>query len=536
MGIRRLVIFALSLVCAGRAFADYHSYHPKSVIKLGKAFDAFSPDSDKTNNGYIVWKSYKESQEKGSDIEVNIHEVKSRSELYKNLSIDLAAESKFALGKGSASFSRISQVNFDERTVNYVIQARKTFKPIITSGELSLSDNGLKRIKQAVEESKIIRFRQIVGSEIVTQITKGAQVSVIYSFKASSKTKKDSIRAAINATWKSGSASANMLSEVEKSDSGYSLNLTAIQTGANEDGTTIENLIKSKPGDLGYVKDVIEKAVKGVDFESSKILGFATTKIEDIDDIAWEAGDQLSGISATLEYITRINTELYTTYSHINSKLSDIDNLLTNKKDAQLNKDAKDELIKLKNLFLVEREKLVSSFVANNKLSNNISSINKPIVNPPQFSAVDYLKKPFVKADSWSRSNISACRCCSQHDCEFHDMSLNFTLSIDILHPEFIDKIRIIKNDQGVGIIRPKDFGRILAGNGSTSFIYSSNHSQNKVYTWGDNNVGAEKNNWTNNFTKTEQNSSYVLEVTDTEGNVHKIDIGCYGKERNTLI
>jgi hypothetical protein len=519
-------IILATTVTASRA--EYNLYHPKSIISLGASYDKFNPGNDLTHTGYVAWSKKAIETEAGGEISVNIYQVDTRQKLFDLLSVDLKAEAKFGMASGSASYTRLSEMTFDDRTVNFVVKAAKVFgaERYSNAAIARLTPLGKKRLNEAAASGKFIPFRKMIGSEVVSSVTKGASISVIYSFRISDKLKKDRIQAKLNAEWASGKAEANILKVVEELDQSMSYQIDAIQIGTKAGAKDILGLINVAPGDVAVVRKILHDAIAEVEPSSGKILNFSTVSISTIDDIVSVGGEEFDNLAQLYESITNTNVALHEKHSLVEARLNLINRFLDLKSDVYYIPDGKEKLLALRARYMKLKSDLEAVFVNNNSYYANRGTLQGIDANLDEFSIAEFFKPPFAKLSKWTVSVMDARRCASTpYDCEKHDFYQNYIPEIDIVHPELISKMTLFRNGIAVANIGPSGIQKIISNNGSLKDIYETKYSTLGIYTWGANSVNAIGDQISASWFASERASTYLLEITSISAIPHVINI-----------
>lgn len=509
-------------------------YHPNSIIRLGCAYDSFEPDIDKTTTGYIEWEDPQETNQTSiASISIDIREATSLQQLYEATGVSFSAEAHIGLAKGSASFSSLSQSTFETTTATLIITAKKTFPPTIKTGKLRLSTTGKQRLSQAASKGEMLKFRKIVGSHIVTQIQKGASLSVIYQLKSSSSQKLNEIKSAFKAKYGAVSASGDIFQELRKIDSSVDWSVSALQLGANLQ-TNIESIITSSAGDLAAIKEIAKGAISAVTIDEAVPLSFTGTKIGLIDDVTWDGGEDFESSDRLLDLWRAYNESQFSTLQAAVKTYEKIKKLMGTPR-ALLIEGTEDELSKKLSTTAKTLETILNEY-SNREYGKNIKPQHTDITLE-KLEPEKYLKLPFATCINWVKTIISACRGCTGcENHEFHNFEQSFYPTINILHPDFITMIRLLKHGEPVATINSSQIKQLTSNNGDASPFYKSTHRRTNIYTWGANLVSAKSAELDAAFSHEESLAQYALSITDTEGYTHTVRIGAYGHLANEVV
>lgn len=509
-------------------------YHPNSIIRLGCAYDSFEPDIDKTTAGYIEWEDSQETNQTAiASIAIDIREAASLQQLYEAVGVSFSAEANIGLAKGSASFSSLTRSTFETTTATLIITAKKTFPPTIKTGKLRLSSNGKQRLSQAVSKGEILKFRKIVGSHIITQIQKGASLSVIYQLKSSSSQKINELKSSFKAKYGAVSAGGDIFQELKKIDSSLDWSVSAFQLGANLQ-TNIESIITSSAGDLAAIKEIAKGAISAVTIDEAVPLSFTGTKIGLIDDIIWDGGDDFEASDRVLDLWRAYNEGQFSNLQAATKTYEKIKRLLGTPR-ALLIEGSEEELSK-KLLATTKTLETILNEYSNREYKKDIKPIHTDIIME-RLEPEKYLKLPFASCINWVKTAIKVCRGCSGcENYEFHNFEQSFYPTINVLHPDFIAMITLLKHGEPVTTLNNSQIKELLSNNGDASPFYKSTHARTNIYTWGANLVFAKSAELDAAFSQEESLAQYALSITDTEGYTHTVRIGAYGHIANEVI
>jgi hypothetical protein len=537
--ILKLTFFSVMCCCSAIANAGFHYYHPSITVELGKAYDSFRPDVDVRSSGFFKWSETGFTQAPGlSDLQFKYSEVESIDQLYESLRIDINAEAKFGVSSGKASISHARELDFSGRSLTIVVTAFREYKEEAKKGNLSLTKLGIDRLKQAQDAGKLYLWRQVAGSEVVSSIVKGASTSIIYQFKSSSLEKKEALKSALSATWATGSANADFMQTAKSIDDDYSVTISYNQVGGSSDTTVLQNLINSKPGNIQALRKAMAGSLKNVSEKNAKLQFFKTTTIDSIGDVVFNTEGKISDVSTHFMNVIQARKEHFRRLLIANSRIEIANKLLDGKPDNSFTSTGKAKLTSLIDKIIKTRNKIISEsskYDSNNPSTSTITLNAGAVI--PRIVPTTYFNAPFAKLASWERTNLSFVRCGTKpYDCEFHDFYQSFYGKLEMVHPDFVERIRLIKNCNPVATIRSSQLKSFIANGGNLSNFYNSSHKREGVYTWGANNLPGEKNKSLSIFSGNEGKNKYILEITDIEAYTHYVKIGSYGKSDNSMI
>jgi hypothetical protein len=537
--ILKVALFSLTCFFAVTVNAGIHYYHPSITVELGKAYDSFRPDVDVRSSGFFKWSDTGFKQEPGlSDLQFKYSEIESIDQLYESLRLDINAEAKFGVSSGKASISHATELDFSGRSLTIVVTAFREYKEEAKKGNLSLTKLGIERLKQAKDVNKLYLWRQVSGSEVVSSIVKGASTSIIYQFKSSSLAKKEALKTALSATWATGSANADFMKTAKSIDADYSVTISYNQVGGSSDTSVLQNLINSKPGNIEALRKAMADSLKTVTEKNAKLQYFKTTTIDSIGDIVFNTEGEISIVSAHFINVIQARKEHFRRLLTANSRIEIANKLLDGKPDNSFSTGGKEKLTSLIETIIKTRNEIISEskkYNSNNPSTSTITLNAGAVI--PRIVPTAYFNTPFAKLASWERTNLSVVQCGTHpHDCEFHDFYQGFYGKLEIIHLDFIERLRLIKNCNPVATIRSSQMKSFIANGGSLSTFYQSSHKSEGVWTWGANHLPGARDGAISSFAAAERKSEYILEVTDIEAYTHYVKIGSYGKSDNSSV
>lgn len=284
-----LIRFALVALLALPVFVQAESYglSPGATIKLGSAYDPVNPERTFANAFYKAGAPDK-SAGASSDFSAQMYEIASAQSLNESLQLDAYAKARYGAFKAKGSYSRLRSMEFNERTLNIALVVRKTFTPDSFESGIGLSETGKFFLNtKVVNVDTADQFLNVGGSEVVSTITKGGVIYVVYQFKARDSSTRDRISAAFSASYAGTSAGVSSLNEIIRNNSNLRVEWNVITEGVDDKlaSDSIGALITSSAGDVPAVKQAMAKLVNSVNYASAKVLAFTTTPVSEIADI-----------------------------------------------------------------------------------------------------------------------------------------------------------------------------------------------------------------------------------------------------------
>ncbi len=284
------------------ATADAGAYEitPQTCVQLGKGFNPYTLDC-KVANG--IWEDSKSSATPVAGMVLfEASFVESRSELDRYLKLDINMSAKMSIFKGSLDLDYNSRTRTDDRSFYYVVHAWQDYSPE-NVGPLELTTRGeeLLREKRCLDEQgnglpgcirDLPGFFAAAGNEVVTSITKGSRISVVYKFTSSTLDKREELKSHLNSEFGSSfSSSADIHSILAQKDAGASWEYFVLQEGtfldpgnpmhqnhartADKSGATILELIGADPSNGPQIRDIIKRAA-AVTYSSAVPVRFNT--------------------------------------------------------------------------------------------------------------------------------------------------------------------------------------------------------------------------------------------------------------------
>jgi hypothetical protein len=505
------------------------TYHPKSAITLGEAYDDRNPSNDVAANKLFAWEDKSEENPPiSAAIEFEMSEIHSKKELYERLSLDISAEAKFGLTKAEASLNWEQQVTYTETSLVFFFSAKKTYYDEKINGRLVLSDAGKKQLETLCNSNKINRFLEGSGTDVVTRVTKATIVGVIYSFTIKDKTKIDDLRSHLGIKWSTGDANVDFEKYKRETDSSLNVFKKAFQNNVNEltpKDARISEIIGTDPGNLIEIKKALKNIIDNIseaDRKTAPIISFITLPINKITDII--NSDCFEIIDSYMDANQRINEECV----NLREYMLDVDyRLLTATKYRKkfnerqfLEKSDKllDEAIKDYKKIKSEISKTYSKTI-NCKAIEEIEIFDSDI---PEIEFQKILKPPYLSLKNWEIQSIDAG--CGN---ERLTVKSKIFLSLNIDFPESISEIELIQNNTVIRSFFQSDIQSIVSNNGSTVGIWSNDYSD-IVYCFGC--IADHRNSQFQTVSQQHKNSEkdkfYILRINTVNNAMHEIKIG----------
>lgn len=520
--------------------AETYYYHPSASIELGAPYDSFFPSENVSANGIFQWSEEGFTQEEGvNEVSFNYSEIFTSSELSKVLSIDANAEASFAFGSGSTSVKYGDISTRSQNEIIVAITATREYKPKRRNGTVSLSALGKEHLKTAVESDKLHLWRKIAGSDIIVETTSGHSVSLFYRFTTANVSKLESLRASVSATWSSGTAGADIVKSAKAVDSTVSIEMDYYKSGGSEDLDVVQAILTEKSGDVATIKKALAVSLNSGTSENARILRFSTLQVGSMPEVVFGTAGEfqlLSDYYAETRRARLIHFDRMLTATH---RLNLVQRLLDEKPNNLYVDNGRTKLIELK-------KELGSTVAAIKEEYSKYQSLDPAVgvvstasgIEIPQLSPIAYFKPSFVMPSEWVMTSGSAPRggWGNYNDGEFHDFYVEFYPKLEFVLPEFVQRIRLFRDNLPVATARRSDISEIIKDGGNFSPHYQSRHSSIKVYTWGANYMPGAFNDWKKAKADEEGKIKYTLEVTASDESKHYIDLGNYRNAGGKLI
>ncbi|MFT4018919.1 MAG: hypothetical protein QM668_18290 [Agriterribacter sp.] len=509
-------------------------FHPKSVVKLGRAFDVRSPFNDTSVNGFFAVSSKEEDPSEASATETfNIKEARDYTELFERMKLDIKLEAKFSFGSVNASFSDESSFSFTEENLIYVAQASKVYSPVQVE-TVELSEKGKKFWQEALKsyatnKDAIHRFQRTAGTDIVTQLTRGSQISLVYVFKCSSSEKKRTIKAQLEAGWTTGSVSVDFESELKRKDENLSVSIYGFQTAVSSqkvENGQLSDIINSKPGDIPKIKAIIANILREIsltDRNRCPILEFNTLELQTLAEISLSKG--YKPFMEALEVSNEIDEaviDLIKDRYRLQEQLNIIERIETTLIASDYKPNGQTSLQTIKTQLQTEVTKLrqhYSKIKDATKVTNFTYTL--PQILTPQLNNI--VDMPLVYLIAWTKA-LDVERIGN----EAGKFNNRYWFKIMIKLPEYLDIIDIVLNQQTIHRLRRADILSIYKNDGSVAHLWNMSDLYPNVYVWGWH--AADLSNVSQSIIagglEKEKNKSYSLSVTDIYGNNYRVDIG----------
>lgn len=511
--------------------------HPSLKVKLGYSFDSRRPSEDTSAKGFFTWENETQEvvpQNLGASIAFSIKEVRSMHELYESLSIDISIENKFGLFNASGSFQKDRQFEFKETSLIYVATANKTYNPIDKSGILTLSEKGKKAWSDSIANNRVFEFQRIIGTEVITSIIRGSNVSIVYIFNCSSSFFKEKIKAKLSADWAGGSGSINLNQELRKIDSEITFSVEGFQNGVGGSGVepNIATIIDTEPGNITVLRSTLKAYLENisvVDLEKCPIISFTTTSIAELPEIALVPEGDIF-----LE-MTDLNRQLDFEFE----KLADRRNALRQHSSVITKMIAaynvRDFVENSRNQLGELRMSIDTLLREVNNISNSLLKARNPeqlvyqLAEIPNYNLTDFIKEPLVVSLGWGHDSFAR-----QTSAEHGDFGDLFFPLLHFRFIEVIEKIVIFEGTSFKHLLDKNAIKRVASNNGSLKNEWSANNISYNKYSWGwVHELHGRIQEYFAAHVSWERGKNYVLKIYSGDI-ISSIEIGNYAEPRVT--
>lgn len=531
------VAFVVAIL-ASTANAETYFYHPNSSISLGQPYDEMRPSENLTGNGFFEWSSAATSQEPGlSGVEFDYREISNFSDYASTLSIDASAEAEFGLSSASASLSYDEISQRSENRIVISITAAREFKPKKMTGTLSLSTQGKDYLRLANDENALHLWRQAAGSGVIAETVSGASVSLFYTFTASSRSNMTSLEAAVRGAWSSGEASANIVNAAQSADSAVAIEMTYRRVGGSENVDALDALLRAGSGNIGELKAAMALALQGVTKDNARLLRFNTTDVKNLAEVVFTTGGAYGELAEYYDEVQRARRVHFERLVTATARQEQAQRLLDSKPASVFVDNGRAELEAVARQLSEVSKAIRDEYQSYNRLNPGDTEVTtQEGTEIPSLEPTTYFKLPFAKIANWVQTNGSAPRggWATYKDGEFHDFYVQFYPVIDFQHPEFISRMRLLKNCVPVASLNNSAVKTLQDSAGNMSAIYQSKHESIQHYTWGLNYMPSAFTNWKAAAGRSEAENSYMLEITSSDETVHYVTLGAYSNPATT--
>ncbi|WP_299592893.1 hypothetical protein [uncultured Tateyamaria sp.] len=519
-------------------FAETYFYHPNSSVTLGHPYDEMRPSENLNGNNFFEWTNRSTSQEPGlSGVEFSYNEISSFSDYANALSIDASAEAEFGLSSASASLNYDEISSRSENRIVVSITASREFKPRKMEGTLQLSTLGKQYLDRAIEGDLLHLWRQSAGSGVVAETVSGASVSLFYSFTASSKSNMTKLEAAVRAAWSSGEASANIVQSAQSADSSVSVQMTYRRVGGSENTDALSSLLEAGTGNVGEIKAAMAEALQGVTADNARLLRFNTTDVKNMPEIVFTTAGNYTELADFYDQIQRARRVHFERLVIANARHDQAQRLLDSKPDSVFLEGGRGELENLRDDLSEIVSEIREEYLTYNRLNpEGITVATNAGSSIPTLTPTAYFEMPFAQISNWVQTAGSASQCgwATYKNCEFHDFAVQFYPVIQIQHPEFVSRMRLLKNCVPVTSLNQAQVQTVMGSDGSMAGFYQSRHESIQHYTWGLNHMPGAFTGWKAQMGRDEGSNSYMLELVTTDETIHFVTLGAFGAPATT--
>ncbi|WP_424833069.1 hypothetical protein [Ruegeria sp.] len=530
----RFVVALAAVTFVSPALGETYFYHPNSSISLGQPYDEMRPSENLSGNGFFEWSNNAVAQEPGlSGVEFDYREISNFSDYASALSIDASAEAEFGLSSASASLSYDEISRRAENKIVVSITASREFKPKKMTGTLRLSTQGKDYLELANDGGKLHLWRQAAGSGVIAETVSGASVSLFYSFTASSKSNLTRLEAAVRAAWSSGEASANIVKAAQSADSSVSIQMTYRRVGGSENTDALDALLRAGNGDIGDLKEAMAVALRGVTPDNARLLRFNTTDVKNLAEVVFATDGQYGLLEDYYDEVQRARRTHFERLVTASARHELAQQLLDSKPQNVFAPQGYNELKKVEQSLQKVTQDIRAEYQAYNRLDpGDVQVSTRAGTDIPSLEPTKYFKLPFAQISNWVQTNGSAPQCgwATYKNCEFHDFYVQFYPVINFQQPEFISRMRLLKNCIPVASLNNSAVKALQDASGNMSTNYQSKHESIQHYTWGLNHMPGAFTNWKAAAGRSEAANEYMLEIVTTDETTHFVTLGAFSQ------
>ena len=440
----QLVFFTL-IVFPVACLAGSYGITPGSTIRLGGGFDPVNPERTFAT---ILYMPAKEEMflESAGDLSANMAEVNEESRVSEVLGIDAYAKARYGAVKADAAYSRLKEMKFDSRTLNIALSVRKTYAAEALAGGIILTPMGIALLSENVKDKATAdAFLNAGGVEVVSSITRGSFIYVVYQFSFKDTSTKDSISASFSAAYAGSAGGVQALQQILSSDRSIRVEWTVLSEGVNaqEAADSVVKLITTAPGDVQKVKESMAAFVNSSTYATSRIIQFKTIPAVELSQIAFSDkkphfdGHELRVASEKAKVLEKTNLvgQANTTLVLANYVAKAPIKYRAAERDAELLTKIND----LKNY----RDTLIEEIQNTGLKETPVSA------KPPAFDAIRYVRFPLISFSEYRRSHSWGGRvnCAGADRTQCNPLTWTFTPKIVLHLPGLIEKVSFKAND-----------------------------------------------------------------------------------------
>lgn len=514
----------IALAVIAPSTAETYKYHPGQHITLGAAYSPRSPFEDKGSLGYFQ-KLEKDTNSEISDktfVSANFEmkEVQNVSELYDRMNFSAKAAARYGALSGKASLELANSLDFNENNVIYIFTGVIKFSPESTTGVIKINESGNLALSATLvkDPNNAIAFFNAAGSEIVTQISRGTSISIIYNFHATSKEQKTAMKASLDAKWAAGSANAKIEKIIKDIDRGASFTVTAYQSGGVLSDSSILSIIDKEPGNLPEIKKVVQAALEKTSRATSPIVEFTTTDVHSLPSIL------LSPVAYTI-FTNQVDQLLLRQYSDmllINRRIKMIEEFLRIADLTLLKPNARIEMSKELNKYNNLSNKVLQK--SNDIIAaSSILGLPTTQIEIPEWEPMKWIVDDYVSLGSWVETKSYG-----YTGNERGNTQGTFWPVIRFKFPSIISHAILRNGNTEILYLAPADISKINLKNGSFEEFYTVPWSVMQHYAWGGD-VPKHSARFLGSYVPAErrkhENDRYSIEVFTYFGNSKKVEI-----------
>lgn len=508
-----------------------YKYHPSSHPLLGYPIDPRRPYNNKHTGGYITWTDEQlDTSLPGATVPFKIEEVSSRKQLYELMSLDINIEAKFNLATVSSTLNYEQEFTFDENTLIYVAYGKKTYNPQTKYGVLKLSMEGEKFWDEVKTAEDILDFQRTVGTEVVTSIQRGNLVSIMYVFKCSSATNKQSIKGRLDVGWKTGSVAVDFNKELRSIDQRLSVSVDGFQSGvtSNQLDPRLSRIIALDPGNIVQIRKIVEEVINNVsesERDHSPIISFNTTNLSDVRSISRNRDRK-----KVYDSIITLDTVIDEMVIELNEK--NVRNSIRIKKAQALwdNWNINDYQPGAKDLLRIQldtlhkkRQELGEAY---DKCVNAFNRVTLDGIKIKETEDLDYSKIlvfPIILPTSWE-ININT----FSTEPHWGTFATSMWPIVHLKFPPVIREVRILLNSKPIRVLKPEELEQLITNAGAFKDIWNIPVISERVHVpgWNPAILDAKRGEIRSYHIATTAGSNYAIEVVLDDGSADVVQLG----------
>jgi hypothetical protein len=326
-----VLVGLLFLTVSRMACAESFQYQPGMNVALGSAWNPATPFDVAGLGGCLQYTKDPAPANLKESFNEQFVDNYSQLESAAGVAYSSSASARFGIAKASAaaSFSALRSEARSDRSVIYVVRGSRSYEPVRVK-TLELTAAGVEALAKARSTSDSSEFFRPCGSSVVTSITKAADISLVYVFKASSAALREKIKAAVTAAVSTPKVNAqgalNIFSEVQKVDSSIQVSLEVLQSGTIDNTPTVRDLVGATPGSISEIRERLKQAVGAITWENAGITAFTADPIDKHLNVV--KGDSLAAVLnayGRIDSLRETSNRLVARYLQLRDVLSDAD-------------------------------------------------------------------------------------------------------------------------------------------------------------------------------------------------------------------